>query len=128
MDKIVRTILDNSDRIGSYVILLCLVIGLGYVVYALAFGKIPSPGDYKRVEKANETLTTKLDDATETLDEVRSQLADARVLQSKAEVKIEYLERDLRLKETEINELRARIVRLETQVEVLMTSRKADDA
>jgi hypothetical protein len=115
--KIIESLLQNSDRVTSYVLLLAMVGLLGYVVYALAFGKIPTPGDHKRLQRDRDEHKARADSQAEMIEVVRKELVDARILHSASLVRIEFLERDVRLLTDEKGELRSRIARLESELD-----------
>lgn len=114
-----KFLLDNADRISSFVLLIILVAALGYVSYALAVGKIPSPGDYKRQGEDLKEVKATCSKTEATLDETREELSEARVLHKGSEVRIEFLERALRDRDNELTDLRAKFVRIETELDVL---------
>lgn len=113
MGSALRYIVENGDRIGSYVLLLIMVGVLGYVVYALATGKVPSPGDYKRLSARVTECEIDTKRLTDALYKANQELADARVLYAGAAKSIEYLERDVRDRDSDIVDLTRRLARLE---------------
>ena len=117
MGKIFEYIAQNGERTGIVTILLFIVLGLGYVVYALSTGRVPTPTDYKRLKEANTKLESDCLRTEDTLSRVSDELADSRVLHGAAAVRIEFLELENRRKEGEVSELRARVARLEAQIE-----------
>lgn len=114
-----KAILDNADRVSSFALLLMMLAGLGYITYALVTGKIPSPGDYKRLNKDHNELKTGCKETEVTLRAVTVELADSRVLHAQAVVRIEFLEAESRRKDGELADLRSRFASLETEVNVL---------
>lgn len=114
-----KAIVENGDRVSSFTLLLLMVAALGYVAYALASGKIPSPGDYKRLTASTARLQESCDKTEETLRDVTAELADSRVLHAGAVVRIEFLEAENRRKDSEISGVSARCARLEAELDVL---------
>lgn len=116
MAKLFELVLDNADRITSYVILLCIVIVLGSVLYGFVSGKLASPGDYKR-------LDTECKEATTALKKVTDELSEARQLHAGALVRIEYLEKDNQRLERDLAGINLRCGKLEAEVEILRRER-----
>lgn len=115
---LIKSIIANGDRVSSYVLLLLLVVGLTYVVYALAYGRLPTPGEHKRLQKLFDALQTRCDAADATLQTARDELADARILHASSLVRIEFLEAETKRKDLDLVELRARLARLETELDL----------
>lgn len=118
MGNALKYLVENGERVSAYVLLLLMVAALGYICYAFAFGKLPTPGDYKRLQKAHDALNLLCDESDKVLDVARQELADARVLHAAAVVRIEFLESETRRRESELSEFRARIARLEAELDV----------
>lgn len=124
--KLFGAVLDNSDRITSFAILIFLVFALTYVVHAFATGKLATPSDHKRLLEEHKSLISKMDESTRVIDTARNELTEARILHSQAVVRIEFLERDLRVKDQTINDLTLRIAKLELESDVRRSASGAD--
>lgn len=118
MGDALKYLVENGEKVSAYVILLLLVVALGYVVFALAYGKVPTPGDHKRLQRELDGMKVICTETDKTLDVARQELADARVLHAAATVRIEFLEAENRRKDSELSELRARMARLEAELDV----------
>jgi uncharacterized protein HemX len=116
MTKTFEFIFTNGENLTLKVLLLLIIAALVGVIFAFVKGTVPTPGEYKRIKKEFEGCQTVMDKA-------REELADSRILYAGAASKIEYLERDLSAKDRDISELRSRIVRFETELDVLRRER-----
>ncbi len=112
MSKSFEFIFTNGENLTLKVLLLLIIAALIAVIVAFIKGTIPTPGTYKRLEKADEQKAAALELA-------KSALADSRVLHAGSVVRLEFLEREISAKNTEINDCRAKVTRLETELEVL---------
>lgn len=111
MGALIDTVFRNAGDITATVLLVFICLGLGYVAYAFAFGKIPTPGEHKR-------LITRCDETDVTLRAVTDELADARVLSAEAKVRIEFMAQELANLKRENESLRSSVSRLETELDV----------
>jgi hypothetical protein len=116
MGDLFRSIVDNGDRVSSFVLLLLLVAGLGYVAWGFATGKISSPGETKRL--ASRLITTE-----EALGAVTGSLSESKALHAAALVRIEFLERDVERRDRDILGIQARCSKVEAELEVLRRDR-----
>lgn len=80
MDHLIDAIAQRPEQLGISSLLLLIAFGF-------ATGRLPSPGAYKRMESA-------LDKTTGTLEQATERLQSAERAHDKAEVQIEFLERE----------------------------------
>ena len=123
MIKAFESVVTNADRVTSYTILLILVAALGYILFMIGTGRIPSPGDYKRLDKSCTDLKTENIKLDEMLQKITAELADSRIKMAAATVRIEFLERDIVQRDKEVAGVSARCARLEAELEVLRRER-----
>lgn len=113
---IFKAVVENADRITSFVLLICITLVLGYVTYGLLTGKFASLSDYKRITEEHKKLTDSHKETHSILSEAKDELAEARAVYGAAMVRIEFLERDLRIKDAELTALRSRVTVLEAEL------------